>query len=74
VEVRENININFDSMRYISLSNYDTSYNSMMKPGFTYIELAPFSKRRNELIGDHGLMALQSILNKNPESGEGKPH
>jgi hypothetical protein len=57
-------------MRYISLSNYDTSYNSMMKPGFTYIELAPFSKRRNELIGDHGLMALQSILNKNPESGD----
>ena len=42
----------------------------MMKPGFSYTELAPFSKRRDELIGENGLMVLQAILNKNPESGD----
>jgi hypothetical protein len=41
-----------------------------MKPGFGYTELAPFSKRRDELIGENGLIVLQAILNKNPESGD----
>lgn len=40
-----------------------------MKPGFTFIELSPFS-RRHDLLGDNGLSALQTILNKNPESGD----
>jgi hypothetical protein len=36
-----------------------------MIPGFTFIELPPFTKK-HDLLGDHGLSALQGMLNSDP--------
>ena len=40
-----------------------------MIPGFTFIELPPFT-RKHDLLGDNGLRVLQAMLNADPESGD----
>lgn len=40
-----------------------------MIPGFTFIELPPFT-RKHKLLGDRGLSALQAMLNADPEAGD----